>query len=77
MLRVDLLESFAGLCGCNWYILPSSVHEVLLTPDKGVPPQDLRRIVQEVNREQVDEAEQLSDEVYYYRRGSWKLELAV
>lgn len=76
MLRVDLLELFAGLCGCNWYILPSSVHEVLLTPDEGVVSQELRRIVQEVNCEQVDEEEQLSDEVYYYRRGSWKLEIA-
>ena len=77
MLRVDILEVFAGLCGCNWYILPSSVHEVLLTPDKGMAPQELKKIVQEVNRKQVDEAEQLSDEVYYYRKGGWKLEMAV
>ena len=76
MLRIDLLEHFSRLCKCNWYILPSSTHEVLLTPDNGFVPAELKKIVQEVNRAQVSETERLSDTVYYYRRGSWKLEIA-
>ena len=76
MLRTDLLEKFAEQGGCDLYILPSSIHEVLLLKDDEMPVDELRRMVRSVNRGVVDEMDRLSDEVYHYQRGSGKLEIA-
>ena len=51
----------------DYYILPSSIHELLLTPAKG--PWSLEKVnqmVREVNREQLCEKERLNDHVYCY-----------
>lgn len=49
------------------YILPSSVHEVILLPDNGEEsPEELRRMIREVNREHVAPEEVLSDNLYYF-----------
>lgn len=76
MFRTDLLEKFAEQGGCDLYILPSSIHEVLLLKDDEMPVDELRKVVRSVNRGMVDEMDWLSDEVYYYRRGSGKVEIA-
>lgn len=75
MLRTDLLEKFAEWSDCDLYILPSSIHEVLLLRDDEIPADELKRVVRSVNRGVVDEMDRLSDEVYYYQRGSGKLEI--
>ena len=76
MLRTDLLEKFAEWSGCDLYIFPSSIHEVLLLRDDEIPVDELRRMVRSVNRGVVDEMDRLSDEVYHYQIGSGKLEIA-
>lgn len=75
MLRTDLLEKFAEWGDCDLYILPSSIHEVLLLRDDEIPVDELKRMVRSVNRGVVDEMDRLSDEVYHYQRGSGKLEI--
>ena len=51
----------------NYYIFPSSIHEVLVVQDAGNGnPDELRQIVESVNREVVATEEQLSNELYYY-----------
>lgn len=49
------------------YLLPSSVHEVLLVP-KSIPvsPAELGAMVREINREEVLKEEVLSDRIYEY-----------
>lgn len=49
---------------------------LLLLKDDKMPVDELRRMVRSVNRGVVDEMDRLSDEVYYYRRGSGKVEIA-
>lgn len=34
LLYPDVLETYANQYGCDWLIIPSSVHEVLLSPDE-------------------------------------------
>lgn len=69
MLYPGELEKFSEKKGCNLYILPSSVHEVLLLPDRGKEdPKMLMKMVRKINREMVSEEEILSDSVYYYDR---------
>ncbi len=67
VLYDGVLEQCYERLGGNYFILPSSVHEVILVPDEGQVTRDkLRRMVKEVNATQVEEQEQLSDFVYYY-----------
>lgn len=67
MLYPGILKNFAEQQGKDLYILPSSIHEVLLIPvEKEISHKELREIVTEVNRTQVAEDEVLADSVYYY-----------
>lgn len=69
ILYPNLLKRFAAGKNENFYILPSSVHEVILVPDRGEEePGRLKDMVREVNTTQVEEEEILSDAVYYYNR---------
>lgn len=75
MLRVDLLKEFAEKKGCNLYILPSSLNEVILLPDRNDrSPEDLRSYVRRNNRAYPDEGD-LSDNIYYFRREKGKIEI--
>ena len=59
----DATEKLDG----NFYVLPSSVHEILLLPDRFAPEhQFLKELVQDVNANEVDPKDRLSDNVYHY-----------
>ena len=67
LLYQDILEEFGRKTGGNFYVMPSSVHEVILVPDReGFEPEMLCSMVREVNETVVSEDEILSDSVYYY-----------
>ena len=77
ILRTDLLEKLAQLKETDLYILPSSVHEVILLPALDCWDMDeLRQMVKSVNAGSVDKMDWLSDEVYYYRRESGEVVIA-
>lgn len=62
-----LMEAAARELQGNFFLLPSSVHEVLLLPDDGmVTAAELSAMVTAVNRTEVRPSEQLSDSVYHY-----------
>lgn len=69
MLYPGILKAFAEEIQQDVYILPSSVHEVILVPaDADTDREALREIVTEINRTQVAEEEVLADSVYFYSR---------
>lgn len=69
LLYPHLLNHIAKILRKNFYVLPSSVHECILVPDKGQYSRlELMKMVKEVNQTQVEEDEVLSYEVYYYDR---------
>ena len=75
MMRFDLLDRFAEQKKCNLYILPSSLNEVILIPDRGDrTPDFLRSLVKKNNKDYPDEGD-LSENIYYYRRGKKQLEI--
>ncbi|MBO5247017.1 MAG: hypothetical protein J6B28_07120 [Eubacterium sp.] len=76
MLYPNLLAEFADELASDLYILPSSIHEVLLLPTTARDSDDeLRHVVQTVNDNQLPLTQQLSDCVYYYSRASHTLSL--
>ena len=53
--------------GGNYYLLPSSIHEFLIVPEReDAVPGELRAIVREVNRTEIAKEEFLSDQIYYF-----------
>lgn len=55
------------LNGQDFYILPSSVHEVLCVPDNGsMTPKDLREMVVSVNSTEVSPQDFLSDNIFRF-----------
>lgn len=71
ILYEKLLSDFARALGNSFYLLPSSIHEMILLPDTGrVVVEELLSMVKEVNATQVEPEEILSDHVYYYLKES-------
>lgn len=67
ILRTDLLREFYGRRKKGFYILPSSVHElILLYDDFGTSVEVLQNMVREINRDLVIREETLSDQIYYF-----------
>lgn len=69
LLYDDVLQKFAVKKKTDFYILPSSIHEVILVPsDRIDDPSDLFAMVEDANRTVVALGDILSDSVYYYNR---------
>lgn len=67
LLYPEVLQQIADNTGSNFFILPSSIHEIILLKDTGeMSAEELQAIVIGTNAEAVPNEEQLSDEVYYY-----------
>lgn len=76
ILYPNVLADFAAQKGCDLYIIPSSVHEVLLLPVScSMDRKSLNEMVLEVNSTQLSPEEILSDHVYYYQREENKITL--
>lgn len=71
LLYQKTLNSFANELQSDFYILPSSIHEIILVPFQEQFSKDsLRSMVCDVNQTQVPVDEILSDHVYIYRRAN-------
>lgn len=67
MVFEEELESFSRRIGKSFYILPSSVHEVILVPEcQEFSLEYFSDMVHEINETQVEATEVLSDSIYYY-----------
>ncbi|MDO5519980.1 MAG: DUF5688 family protein [bacterium] len=76
MLYRDGIKEFANRLDSDLYILPSSIHEVILVPyDETLRKEELRNMVCEVNSSQVPIDEVLSDKVYIYHRKNNRVEI--
>lgn len=74
MLYPGLWERIGDILGEDFYILPSSIHELILIPvSYGMDRTYLQMMVKEVNTAEVAEEEVLSDSVYFYSRKEGKI----
>jgi hypothetical protein len=63
----NFMEDAAEKMGGDFFVIPSSIHEVLLVRDNGeMTSKDLENMVKEVNATQVEPEDQLTDHVYHY-----------
>ena len=74
ILYGDLIKDFANILKRDLFIIPSSVHEVILVPaDDTIERQELNEMVRSVNETDLKEVDVLSDHVYYYSRQDDKI----
>lgn len=76
MADPECMGSIARKFDGGLYILPSSVHEVLILPKDQMwemTPEDLCQMVREVNRTQVAPEERLADHAYLYQEGELQM----
>ncbi|SDB04597.1 DUF5688 family protein [Butyrivibrio sp. INlla16] len=73
----NFMDQAADRVGGSFFILPSSIHEVLIIPDNGkFDTASLENMVKEVNATTVDPSDQLTDSVYHYDADAKVFELA-
>ena len=74
----EIRQQIADVTGGSFYILPSSVHELIILPDNGgYDEQALAQMVRSINSTQVQPEEQLGNKVLYYNAAMDRLMVAV
>ena len=67
ILYDDFLEEFSISNQHNFFLIPSSIHEMIAVIDNGyIDPESLKTMIYQVNRECLSDTEVLSDSLYYY-----------
>ena len=65
----NTLQKMADLLESDLYIIPSSIHEIMIFPwNDFATKEELSAIVEEVNETAVEKEEQLSNHVYIFDR---------
>ncbi len=76
ILYKNILDDIANILGENFYVLPSSIHETLILPERFSPGKAiLDNMIAEINETQLSEEEVLSGHAYFYNRENKKLEI--
>lgn len=66
LLQEDIRKQIGECLGSDYFVIPSSIHEVLILPDNGIfQVPELNAMVQEANETKVERQEQLSDKVQF------------
>lgn len=73
ILYPEILEEAAEQIGDDFYVLPSSIHELILVPVDKCETSELLNMVQEVNQTVVQPQDLLSYSIYKYSRKTQKL----
>ena len=61
----------------SFYLLPASIHEIIIVPEHLGNPSELKQTVKEVNGTEVPEEEILSENCYYYDSAKHEIRMAV
>ena len=87
ILYPGVLDSYAEQHSCDWFVIPSSIHEFLLLPkrkktdsqaslaNEQQEAEKLSSIIQSVNKEELDVVDRLSDHLYIYSRAEKALKI--
>lgn len=76
MLYENELHILAEKLETDLYLLPSSIHEVIAVSADMGDPYELAQMVSEINMEQVELADRLSNQVYHYDKDLRKITMA-
>jgi len=76
ILRTDLLKEFAETIGEDIFIIPNSIHTLLLIPaTNSIEPLYLKQTIEEKQRMIVDKEYLLSDSIYFFKRKNCEVQI--
>jgi len=76
ILYDNCFEHIAEIVKEDYYVLPSSIHEVIILPKRhAMYKDDLVNMVREINEEQLDTEELLANNVYFYSIDTKELQI--
>lgn len=67
------MEEASKIIGGDFYIIPSSIYEILIVPASVCNAASLREIIHDVNNNCVEEDDRLSYNVYYYEASTGEI----
>ncbi len=74
IIDLEFLHQVSENIGCGFYILPSSIHELIIIPETiDTCAKDLVAMVTEINLTEVSAEEMLADSVYFYNQNEHKV----
>ena len=77
LFYTGIQKRISEIVGGDYYVLPSSVHEVLIMPDDGhTNARELAEMVQMINEHEVNPEERLGNKVLHFRTDLQKLQVA-
>ena len=77
LLNSVLKEKIGEIVGKDYFVLPSSIHEVLIMPDNGqMTPMELAKMVKEINDNEVSPQDLLCSRVLRFRADTQELSVA-
>lgn len=76
MLYEDVLYGMAGIINSNLYILPSSLHELIVVKADSLDLKHLQETVRTINEYELSPKDKLSDNVYHYDKTLRKVTIA-
>ena len=74
LMYKGVLERIAIIIHRNYYILPSSVHELIILPDWAIwEIEEINEMIKDINKQELDPEDVLSDHCYKYLADEKKL----
>lgn len=70
----DVLKNFAEKINSDFYIIPSSIHEVILVPKNNLDKTTFDEMINEVNESELEPVEILANHAYLYNKETGKIE---
>lgn len=72
-----IMQKTSSVLGCGYFVIPSSVHEIMIIPDDmGASEYGLKMMLESGNRDVIDDDDILSYDVYHYDPESQELSIA-
>lgn len=68
ILYPNVLKHLSDRYEKDLFIIPSSIHEVIVLPDESYDPEELSQLICDVNEMELEDTDILSDHPYYYSR---------
>jgi hypothetical protein len=76
LLNTYMIGKVAAECDDDLYIIPSSIHEIMLVPAALHEASALKNMLKNGNEIAIEKEEFLSNNIYYFDRESRKVEIA-
>lgn len=75
IMEKELMTQFGKRIGGDFYIIPSSIHKTILVSTDNLGHEEVKKMIRATNKEQVQEDEILSYNLYLYNRLNNKLQV--